>query len=382
MSAQNLINYPLSEIRSFLKQEKIELKETKFPDVYIIKFTSETDVTHPNICTLKGLIFNHAKKQILSMTYPVPIEYKDLENDAKHEIIEQLSKEKYIVQELLDGTLFRYSYFPEQQKWILSTNGKEDADDAYWMNGISLAKQFESIKESKFDLNLLNQNYVYMFVMYHPLNVIVVNHKYSKLYHLATYDRTTMSEIDCNIGIEKPKLLDLNIQQLDQLIKEANDKPVESAGYMVICQSNNLTRRLRFENANYTRAKLLRGNSNNLDFTLLELIHKGDQFINEFMSYYPLYQGNCDHIKYRLKNLINKFYFDYGKRYKKHEFIQVHSRHHKFLFRLHHEVYLNKLKSLNKTVQLEDVRQFVMAQEPALLLYLLNYIYDTTNYQL
>lgn len=376
MSAIDLLKKPLDEITEFLKSRHIELKPTKFNDVYLIKFSAQTDVNDPLINNLKGLIFNHKTGEILSLTYPVPVEFKDLTQEDQEKLIKYLTKSQYVVQEALDGTLFRYAYFPEQNQWILSTNSKEDANDAYWMNGISLANQFASIN-SKIDLESLNKEYVYMFIMCHPLNVIVVNHEKSTIFHVSTYDKTSMTEIECDIGIPKPPIFNLTPEEIKTKITTTTEKPVKSAGFLILVKNDKSVSRYRFENRNYSRAKELRGNSNNIDYTILDLFkEKGESTLLEFLEYYPIYKSEYLNLIHRIAKLAAKLYREYGWRYKDHRTIRVHPRHHKFLNEIHQIVFRDTLKVIGKTVQFEDIHRFLMGQPTAKLLYLINYIYD------
>lgn len=378
MSAFDLIKKPVMEIREFLAEHSAELRETKFPNTYLIKFSQETKVGHPDVNQLRGMIFNSQTGQIYSLTYPVPVEVKDLTPEDQHTTIEELSKCEYTVQEALDGTLLRLSHIPEQGGWWLSTNGKEDARDAYWMNGQSFYDQFWSANPT-INFDTLNKDYVYLFLLCHPLNVIVVNHRDPKVYHVATYDRTSLKEVACDMGIEQPKTLQLTVEEVQKKILENKDKPVSSAGYMITVKPdvNGVVRRYRFENFNYTQARDLRGDSNNINYHLLELILDTNQTkLTDFLQYYPIYQNDTDTLHKRLASLVAKFYREYGQRFKEHSAIFVHPRHHRFLSELHTQVYLSKLKGTGRTVQYKDIMEFVKSQPTAKVLYLLNYIYD------
>jgi len=373
MSAiNNFIKSPLPQIREFLTQYSAELRETKFQNLCLIKFNPETKVEHPLINQLRGLLFNSVSGQIYSLTFPVPIEVKDMNQEAQKALVAELSPSHYTVQEALDGTLLRLSFLDDKVGWILSTNGKEDARDAFWMNGCSFYDQFWSAKPP-INMDQLNKNYVYMFLLCHPFNVIVVNHPIPKVYHLATYDRTSLTEIPfeaariapelagasqygasgLELGIEHPSVLNLTIEEVQKNILESHDKPVHSAGYMVIKapDSDGVIRRYRFENFNYTQARDLRGNSNNINYLLLELMLDHDPSkLGEFLEYYPIYKKANELLHTRLVGLIGKLYREYGARYKEHSMIFVHPRHHKFLGEIHGHLYLGQLKGQGKTV--------------------------------
>jgi hypothetical protein len=377
MSTLSLIAKPLTQIQSFLSDHNIEMKLTSLENTYIIKFTEKTNVGCAEINHLKGLIFNHSTGEIVSLTYPVPHEIKDFSVTDRDQVISDLDKTTYRVEEAVNGTLLRYAFNSQSNQWILSTNNKEDANQAFWMNNVSLAQQFHSTKGVKIDPQTFNKDHVHMFVMCHPLNIIVVNHCESKVYHVATYDRSTFLEIDCDLGMPKPPQFELSVSEVYKRTQAENGTPVQSAGYMIISQKGDKTIRHRFENRNYTRARELRGQSCNINFTLLDLHFNHPQgTIEEFLQYYPIYSGDHTSLLNRINQLTSKLYKEYGLRYKAGANINVHSRHHKFLIEMHHILYKETLKPVNRTMQYNDVNKFLVQQPTGKLLYLLDYIRD------
>jgi hypothetical protein len=377
MSAFELIQKSLKEIQDYLTPYAISLKETKFPDTYIVKFSHETKINDPMINQLRGLLFNLRTKKIYSMTYPVPIEVNDLPTAEQSGIVEHLGKTKYTVQEIIDGTLLRLSYIDEVDKWLLSTNGKEDANDAYWMNGSSFSEQFWSVNPS-INLTTLNHNYVYMFALCHPHNVIVINHPQSQIYHVTTYDRTTFKEVECDLVLPHPPVFELDVSKIQKKNHESLEKPVRMAGYMVVTtDEQGVVHRYRFENDNYRHARQLRGDSNNLMYVMLGfMLDPNPQHLDEFLQYYPIYMNLVVQLQRRLVSLVSKLYREYGLRYKEHDDIFVHPRHHRFLSEIHTQVYLSKLKSVGKTVQYQDILNHIKSLPTAKVLYILNYIYE------
>jgi len=371
-----IVKKPVSEITEYLTQYGAGLKTTKFPHTYLIKFNSETQMNHPAINQLRGLIFNDETGMIYSMSYPVPLEFKDQSLEEQQKLITTIKTNQYTVQEALDGTLIRLWYHNETGQWVTSTNGKCDAYESFWMNGVSYGELFSTTLQGV--LENLNQDHVYMFTLCHPLNVIVVNHTAPRIYHVATYDRVTQKEIECELGIEHPPVVNLTVDEVMDSVGSSQGTPVLSAGYMVVQEdTDGVVRRYRFENVNYTRGRILRGESNNIDYILLgHMLEKDESKLKEFLLYYPIYVATHGQLSTRMNQLARVLYQDYGQRYKMKVNIFVHPRHHKFLGEIHTQVYLTLLKPQNKTVQLHDIVNFIRAQPVARVLYLLNYIYD------
>jgi hypothetical protein len=420
-SVYEIIKQPLANIREFLTKYSAELRETTWSDVYLIKCHSETKINESAINPLRGLLFNHRSGQIYSLTFPVPIEIKDLTPEDQKSLMTQITSKPYTVQEALDGTLLRLSYLEETHSWILSTNGKEDARQAYWMNGQSFHQQFWSANPP-INLDHLDPHNIYLFILCHPLNVIVVNHTTPRIYHVTTYHKESLKEIDCDLHMERPLIFpSMTLEEVQKQVSDNHDKPVLSAGYMIVQMGDDgLVHRYRFENHNYTKARNLRGNSNNIEYRLLELMQgglrppsppslkegglkggedpllkegslkgdeapllkegglKGDEVpLTEFLQYYPIYQSLVTRLTQRLELLARLLYHQYGLRYKQHIEIRVHPRHHRFLSEIHTQVYLAQLRNVGRTIQCSDILNFIWTRPTAYALYLLNYVYES-----
>jgi len=373
MSAFELIQKMPEQLSAYLSEFRAELRPTRFENLYMIKFDPTTDADHPSVNRLRGMIFNMTTGQIYSMGYPVPLEFKTLSSDEKEDIVSQIGQRKYKVHEAVDGTLIRLWYHTENQRWIISTNGVDDAHYAFWMNNVSFGEIFEStlfgqdgpVKNER--MENLNPNLVHLFQVCHPLNVIVVNHKDARVYHVASYDRTTLQEVECDLGIERIPELELTIEQIREKTTQCSGDPILSAGYMVVQPSEDGTimHRYRFENANYTRARQLRGDSNDIDFTLLTHWTKHPDQLVEFLRYYPIYQPNMVALMQNIEVLATYLFSAYGYRYKLRRDIYIPPCLHKFLCELHTQVYLFHLKKMGKTIQRIDVANFLRQQSPA-----------------
>lgn len=371
-SVFDFIKLPIAEIEEYLAKLGIELKPTIWADTYLVKFTEITVVNDPEVCRLKGLIFNHTTGQILSMTYPVAIDCHEV-SDMKY-----FQSQPYKLEDAIDGTLMRYAYFPELKQWVLSTVNKEDASDAYWLSQKSFKEQFDEIPDLKLDTTKFDTNHVHLFVMCHPDNINVVAHTKPIVYHTTTYDRTSMTEIECDLGLSKPITRDVPLELIPKITRDDLQLPITSAGIVVVQTHNGITYRYRFEAGGYTMAKKLRGNSNNIDYLLLDL-WKNSQ-LHDFFKYYPMYQSRWQALYHRFTALTRQFFNAYGLKHKQHVFVNLHPRHVKFMGLLHQDLYLKRLRPQRKTVSLPDIGAYMTQQPTANLLYLLNYIYDQPTF--
>jgi hypothetical protein len=339
----------------------------------MIKFNPETNYNAPEINHLRGLIFDALTGQILSVTYPVPLEVKDLSKVQQQDVIKYLSNCEYTVQEAIDGTLIRLWYSPEQQHWVMSTNGVEDAHSAYWMNNVSFADQMASCIPN-FNFETLNKNNIYIFSICHPLNIIVINHTNPKIYHITTIDRVTLREVDCDIGVQKPRTFQLTAEEALYKTRNQIEGPVTSVGYVVVqgVDRTGLVHRYRMENVNYSRARKLRGDSNDVQYIILGHMLKQDPTdLFAFLNYYPIYQSVCDSLESELQSFIHHMYQVYGLRYKQHRYVWVPSNLHEFLVDLHENLYLKQLKQFGHTLQYENILEYMWSLPTAKVLSLI-----------
>ena len=328
---QQVVNLSLREMWEYLNPYGVHINATSYKDIFLLKFDPQTQSSHPAVNQLRGVIFDAQKHEVLSMGCPVPIEYKDQPEETQEYILDHIHLNPYTVQEAMDGTLIRLWWFEREQKWVLSTNSILDAYQATWMGSVSFGELFDdSIQHAP--LNPENHDYIYLFSLCTPHNVIVVNHQENQIYHLTTYDRRTLKEITTDAPlpiIKKPATLDLTIDQVVDLVGKSQETPVSSAGYLVLT----LGSRFRFENLNYTKARQMRGNSNDVEECLLTQNLQGN--IAEFLQYYPIYQEVYYQMSCKLDRLIDHLFSVYIRRYVNHECIWVPQPQHWFLLDLH-----------------------------------------------
>lgn len=365
---QSVINMSLDDVKIWLQHHQLELRNTHINDhTYLIKYTPETDISDMEINHLRGLIYDINSHQIYSMTYPVPLDYTVMSENVQKSI----TSSQYTIEELYDGSLIRLSYVDDQHGWMCSTNGKDDAREAFWMNNMSFYEQFMSSGGSEIFVDTLNKNYVYLFVVCHPQNIIVVNYQKPTIYHVATIDKTTGSEVDIDIGISKPKVYQYTIEQALNLATDMNNAPVTSAGYMVLVKrANGLVSRYRIECAGYRIARQLRGNCNDIEQVLLDLYCKSEVDVDLFMRYYPMYTQVYKHLLHTLNNLVDYLTTVYTNRRTGHVYVPQASLHY-LLKEIHQVVYLDKLKHLHQSVNRTHIRNYLCSLPTSRLLWYL-----------
>jgi hypothetical protein len=161
--------------------------------------------------------------------------------------------------------------------------------------------------------------------------------------------------VECDIGMARPPVFEkMTIEDILKVTKNADTVPVTSAGFMVVVKpkEDGMVRRFRFENAAYTKARAIRGESNEIIVTLLTYMGDKDQTkMGEFMKFYPIYYPLYVYIYRHLEKMSVLLFQEYATRFIKHQFVCLPPAHHKFLGLLH-AAYLRNRQLLTPTTVL------------------------------
>ena len=91
-----------------------------------------------------------------------------------------------IIQEFIEGTMINCFYF--DNKWVISTRSVIGADCRFNKEGKTFLEMFnDGLDEIGFNLNLLDPQYSYSFVLQHPENRIVVPFELPNIFLVEIY---------------------------------------------------------------------------------------------------------------------------------------------------------------------------------------------------
>lgn len=191
---------------------------------------------------LRGLIYNNVTKELVSISYPCV--YNVISEGIKlNDEQNKLNPGEYLeMYPLHDGTLIRLTFYRHDKtlpegKWIMSTNNKIDAYDSKWNSSLSFGELFSSIVNYEQLINNLNKNYIYIYLLCHKDNPIVVKYDETVCYHYDTLLNPNQYEFDNETIL---------LQSLDsiKLIEDSSESPLirlpSNNEYDVTVQLNNL----------------------------------------------------------------------------------------------------------------------------------------------
>jgi hypothetical protein len=222
------------------------------------------------------------------------------------------------VQEKVDGSIIKL--WNDNNNWIISTNGKIDADEPTCAIGKSLKTLFiESLKnhfdndEKKYNnfFNLIDdhlkigKNYTYIFEMVHPLNRVVIPYDKPDVRHIGTRNNDTYEELNIDLGVKKPTEYVFN--SFEDVLNMSKTLPYNEEGYVVVDANWN---RVKVKSPAYLAVHHLKNNGVLSARRVMEIILKNEQsevlvLFPEFTEYFNVVITAFTKFKTKLIEEIN-----------------------------------------------------------------------------
>jgi hypothetical protein len=330
---------------------------------------------------------------------------------------------EYVADEMVEGTMINLFYDQRYQKWQIATRRNVGGDYWFyrteynfnqdkmepgekkqqtffqmWMDALGHpGKQMDQVPE----IQNLPKHYCYSFVMQHKDNHIVYNHTNSSITFVGAFELINhtsegtmcVHSPETNEWNEMPRVKYINThseaahsifdtwtqikfptimygETLEDLKTKfcSSTSPITPMGIMV---THILTGKHKsYDNPRYQYLRELRGNNPNLLYHFLSLwrIGKEDEFVEQF----PVYANEFS----RFSRLLYSFFVRIHQYYMQYYIAKNKTHIDKFYFvliaQIHHNLYLDKLKQLNKVVSLDAVKEYFRGMEPSKLFYYWN----------
>ena len=241
-------------------------------------------------------------------------------------------KTEYIIAEqFVEGTMINLFWDSSVELWEISTRNTIGANVSFYKdkNNSTNNKTFnqmfhEACVYNNLNINSLDKNYCYSFVLQHPENRIVVPFKYPQLFLIEVYriENTpenifVYSQFISNINIfgfensnvQIPEIYEFEKYQ-DLIDKYAsNNTPYDIMGVVF---KNILTgERTKKRNPVYEQIKQLKGNQPKILYRYLCLRKEGK--VSEYLEYFPEHKNECNKLRQQLHDFTNTLFLNYQK---------------------------------------------------------------------
>lgn len=284
--------------------EDFKLKLKNYDDKILLKYDQiASTMGFDEVQDSRGLILEKGTWKVMSLAFRKF--FNSAEGNA-HKIDWPTAN----IFEKCDGSLIQLYWDWNKGKWFAGTSGMAEGEgevndkpntsfnDLFW----STIKIYDD-----FDVKNLNKDYVYIFELMTPYNIVVCPHGVSKVALLGIRNRVTLKEIiyPIVVGIAKKELkipvvkrYDLNASNAGHLIATFEGMPYTDEGY-VICDAN--FNRVKIKNPAYLAAHHLKSKTS--AYHIMTIIKTNE--IEEYGATFPERREEMDVLKMKYDNLLH-----------------------------------------------------------------------------
>jgi hypothetical protein len=301
------------------------------------------------------------------MCYP---QIDDVKNEEQ--LNELIKNDSITVEYCEDGTIIRLYYYND--KWYTSTTKCIDASISFWSSSKSFNELFWDLFD-KNDLENLDKNSTYFFILLHKENRIVVKHKKNALIYVSKVNNKTQIE-DNEFVFEKNQ----NIKMKEYINKNEFQSIINSNKPFDLSNKRGIVIRVKDINTNissiykidfesYKIIKDIRGNVAEIRLRYIELLNKPES-LELLEKIYKEYQFTFAFIKASILKLVKTIHRLYIKSHVKHE-IQIGEDHiyYRTLRQLHAQY-----KNTNTPIRFEDVYNKIVNLDKHVIKRFLNWV--------
>ena len=317
----------------------------------------------------------------------------------------RLDSDEVQTTDIIEGTMVNLFYTPEG--WEIAT--KSAIGGHYWYYRTqysgedSKQKTFRQMfldamrvdADTPLDdvpfIRALSKEYSYCFVVQHPENHIVLQVDEPRVWLVAMFRITDVSEDSSEYRIRNipqsefktliPEFDAIGVVRLPEIQTYDHSPTADflrnscsfwSPTYVGIMITNTRTgERCSLENKCYTYLRDLRGNHPNLQYQYLVLLRMGK--LPEFLWHFPSYKPLFNRFYAQYTGFITAIHNAYVAYYIQRRKDEIPKKYFVHAARLHHEVYIPSLKTAEKIIiRRSVVKEYVQNLEPRELMYSLN----------
>lgn len=273
--------------------------------------------------------------------------------------------------------------------WEISTRNTVGATSKFFKSpGSKTFRQMfmEATSECKLDINKLEKELCYSFVLQHPENRIVVPFSKPELYlvgvyrinnefndiTVTSYDAQKYQHFFSEIGttVKFPQIYDFN--KYSELIEKYGSMNTSYNVVGVVIHNKNTGERTKIRNPVYEQVRNLRGNQPKLQYQYLCLRKEGK--VKDFLKFYPENKVEFSRFRDQVHNFTNTLHSNYVSCYIKKEkpLIEFSQEYRTHMFNIH-QLYMNDLREKKQFINNAVVQKYINELHPSLFMYCLNF---------
>lgn len=302
------------------------------------------------------------------------------------------SHDSIVAEEFIEGTMINVFFDPSiglTGGWEISTRNTVGATSSFYKspNAKTFRQMFmEAATENKLDINKLETDMCYSFVLQHPENRIVVPFSKPQLYLVGVYkienkpNEIIVSHYDVSEYKHFFSELGTSVKFPEEYKFDSYKELVDKYGSMntsydivgVVIHNKLTGERTKIRNPVYEQVRNLRGNQPKLQYQYLCLRKEGK--VKDFLKYYPENKKEFSTFRDQVHLFTNTLYANYVSCYirKERPLIEFSEQYRTHMFNIH-QLYMNEFREKHLFVTNTVVQKYVNELHPSLLMYCLNF---------
>jgi hypothetical protein len=281
------------QIQKFIREHGLDkavkvfqLKTREYEHKVLLKYdqlVSPTLMANIEVQECRGLILEKGTWNVMSLAFTKFFNSEE-GNAAK------IDWDTAHVLEKLDGTMIQVYWDWHANKWFAATTGTAEGEgEVNNKNGTTFNDLFWDTVNNKYTFNecLLNKDFVYVFELTTPYNIVVKPHGESSATLLTVRNRETLVELSgkalemaaVSLDIPLVKSFDINAKNVGHLLKTFEGMPWSEEGYVVRDGDDN---RVKVKNPAYVHAHHLKGKMGNHHIMGIIKTNEIEEFIATF----------------------------------------------------------------------------------------------------
>lgn len=295
-------------------------------------------------------------------------------------------------EEFVEGTMINVFFDPfigVTGSWEISTRNTVGATSSFFKSPSSKTFRqmfMEAASECKLDINKLDTNLCYSFVLQHPENRIVVPFVNPQLYLVGVYqinnhpDNITVNYYHAEeykhffgqLGttIKFPQIYEF--KKYSDLVEKYGSMNTSYDVVGVVIHNKETGERTKIRNPVYEQVRNLRGNQPKLQYQYLCLRKEGK--VKDFLKFYPENKTEFSTFRDQVHLFTDTLYNNYVSCYIKKEkpLLEFSEQYRTHMFNIHQH-YMNELREKKQFITNTLVQKYVNELHPSLLMYCLNF---------
>lgn len=288
-------------------------------NLYMLSYTDKSDMNDPLVRSMNGVIFEKGTNKIIHYSFQKA--YEGFNEKDEEDTYKNKKPEEYNIEISTEGSHVKVYFYDD--KWNVSTSRNINSSLTKGNVDISFLEMFKECCEyEEIDIEKLDKNFCYSFVIQHPLNKIC--------YEINTPYCGMLNYVDIENNIIYRTTLGFKVDGTIEQIEDFSKDPRSYQNYIVYFGENT---RVKITSLNFKLLKKIVKNDKKMERVYLRALKENVPLLLE--KFFSSHIETFDYIDFRLKEVVNSIHKIYMNKFIHKKEDEVPERYAKTVNQLH-----------------------------------------------